>query len=169
METRSSAGAISKTPPADGLLDVRDSLNAFIANNPGLIVEDKELSIAVHFRARPDIESQLRERIAELIGGSDELTAMDGKMVIEIKPKYRDKGSAIREFMATPPFLERTPLFFGDDKTDEFGFAAVKELGGLGVRVGGRGETKADGSLESVADTHAWLVGFREYLAEDTS
>jgi trehalose 6-phosphate phosphatase len=57
-------------------------------------------------------------------------------MVIELRPAGRDKGTAIAEFMGEPPFRGRTPVFLGDDVTDEFGFGVVNGLGGVTVKVG---------------------------------
>jgi trehalose 6-phosphate phosphatase len=64
------------------------------------------------------------------------LTLLRGKMVVEAKPGGATKGAAIESFMAEPPFAGRTPLFVGDDITDEVGFATVQRLQGLGVKVG---------------------------------
>ena len=58
---------------------------------------------------------------------------MRGKMVIEILPAGIDKGTAIREFMSEAPFAGATPVFIGDDVTDEAVF-----------RVLARGDTAED-------------------------
>jgi trehalose 6-phosphate phosphatase len=59
--------------------------------------------------------------------------------------------------MEEPPFTGRTPVFIGDDVTDEDGFAAVNELGGLSIRVGANGVTSARWRVENVEEFLAWL------------
>ncbi|MES2484257.1 MAG: extracellular solute-binding protein, partial [Pseudomonadota bacterium] len=50
-----------------------------------------------------------------------QLAAFNGKMVFEARPRGVTKGTALRAFMAEEPFLGRTPIFIGDDTTDEDG------------------------------------------------
>jgi trehalose 6-phosphate phosphatase len=59
--------------------------------------------------------------------------------------------------MEQPPFMGRTPLFVGDDVTDEHGFACVNELGGISIRVGALAGTCAQYRIQDVAETLAWL------------
>jgi len=80
-----------------------------------------------------------------------------GKMVYEIKPKDVDKGRALRAFLEEPPFAGRTPVFAGDDLTDEKGFAVVNEYGGVSIKVGG-GDTVAQSRLESVSALIQWMA-----------
>ena len=80
-----------------------------------------------------------------------------GKKILEIKPDGRDKGTAILEYMAEPPFAGRLPVFVGDDLTDEYGFVAATHLGGWAVKVG-RGQTRAHYRLRDVAAVRGWLA-----------
>ncbi len=60
--------------------------------------------------------------------------------------------------MNEPPFAGFTPVFLGDDLTDEDGFLAVGALGGYGVIVGPRRPTDALFALPGVAETCDWLA-----------
>ncbi len=76
-----------------------------------------------------------------------------GKKVVEVRPNLDwGKGQAIgkiREECGDNPL----PMFFGDDETDEDGFAAVQDAGGLAVYVGPvRGRTLALHQLDSPAE-----------------
>ena len=57
--------------------------------------------------------------------------------------RLRRQGRGIRRFLARPPYAGRTPIFVGDDLTDEDGFAAVNALGGISIRVGAGDGTQA--------------------------
>lgn len=142
---------------ARGLGEVRAAAAAFAAGNPGVVLEDKGLSLAVHFRRTPTAEPALRallERtVAECAG---QVALQPGKMVLEVKPAGRDKGTAITEFMREQPFRGRMPVFIGDDVTDEFGFAVVNRLGGLAVKVG-EGASRARLRLADVGEVRRWL------------
>jgi trehalose 6-phosphate phosphatase len=118
---------------------VRERLARLSEAWPGVTVEDKGMAIAVHYRAVPDAAPEVRRIAEELQGESaDALMLLAGKMVIELVPAGRDKGSAIRELLRAAPFAGRRPVFLGDDVTDEAGFRAVNELRGVSVRVGGQ-------------------------------
>jgi trehalose 6-phosphate phosphatase len=104
---------------------------------PGVIVEDKGGSVAVHWRLAPDAEPAvalaLQDGLAWLGPG---WRLLRGKAVLELLPAAASKGDAIRAFLQEPPFRGRRPVFAGDDVTDEDGFAFVQQAGGLAFRVG---------------------------------
>ena len=133
-------------------------LGAFAARHAGLVFEDKGHNLALHYRQAPSAaraaQAALREAALEL-GGDYEV--LEGKMVVEIKPAGRDKGRAIAEFMAEPPFAGRTPVFIGDDVTDEFGFGVVQRLGGHAVKVGA-GPSAARHRIADAAAVREWLA-----------
>jgi trehalose 6-phosphate phosphatase len=59
--------------------------------------------------------------------------------------------------MQSPPFIGRTPIFIGDDHTDEEGFAVVNQLGGVTIKVGVEPDTLAQYRLHDVTEVHRWL------------
>ena len=79
-------------------------------------------------------------------------------MVVEVRPRGADKGTAIENFMAEPPFTGRIPVFAGDDATDEPAFAAVNRLRGVSIRVGADTSTAARYALPTVGALHRWLA-----------
>ncbi|STJ54537.1 Trehalose-phosphatase [Escherichia coli] len=84
------------------------------------------------------------------------MALQQGKCVVEIKPRGTSKGEAIAAFMQEAPFIGRTPVFLGDDLTDESGFAVVNRLGGMSVKIG-TGATQASWRLAGVPDVWSWL------------
>jgi len=86
-----------------------------------------------------------------------ELALQPGKCVVELKPLGVSKGEAIKAFMKEAPFAGRTPLFIGDDLTDEAGFIQVNALQGISIKVG-PGETAAHYHLKDVAAVHRWIM-----------
>ena len=89
-----------------------------------------------------------------------------GKCVFEVKPRGVHKGQAIIDFMTQPPFEGRTPVFVGDDVTDEAGFAAVQSLGGWGIKVG-EGPTMAQHRCMTSAALRGWLSSARTTLERE--
>ena len=75
-----------------------------------------------------------------------------------MKPAGKDKGLAVLEFLGEPPFAGRTPVFVGDDETDEYGFQVVNRVvgGGYSIKVGA-GVTAARWRLPDVEAVRQWL------------
>ena len=112
-------------------------IGAYAAAHPGLVFEDKGQNLALHFRLAPQLADQVSALMEEVASGlGDAFELQRGKMVLEIRPGGRDKGRAIAEVMAEPPFRGRSPVFIGDDLTDEFGLGVVNDMGGMSVQVG---------------------------------
>ena len=142
---------------ASELAGLRARFRALAREDARLVVEDKGSSLALHFRRAPERERELRELVATAATPYDEHHVMHGKMVLEVRPAHADKGTAIARFLEAPPFVGRTPVFAGDDITDEDGFAAVNRHGGISVKVGA-GETHAAYRVPDVAALHGWLA-----------
>ncbi|MDQ7979763.1 trehalose-phosphatase [Paraburkholderia sp. SARCC-3016] len=142
----------------DRLLRMEQVLADVVNNNPGMLLEIKGASLALHYRNAPDREPVARAATARLVADYPGAYVLQpGKMVYEIKPKDVDKGRALRAFLDEPPFAGRKPVFAGDDLTDEKGFAVVNETGGVSIKVGG-GDTIARTRLDSVSALHQWLA-----------
>lgn len=147
-----------------GLDEARKAFSDFVAAHPESHVEDKGASVALHYRGCSELTPEvaaLGRRLAHELPNT--LRLQSGKMVLEIKPRGGSKDAAIAEFMAEPPFAGRTPVFLGDDVTDEDGFRFVNAAGGLSIKVG-PGETEARHRLEGVEAVLAWLRDYRDYL-----
>jgi len=123
----------------------------------GVSIEDKGAAIAVHYRIAPDCEATVVEVMQAAIADLPDLHLVRGKMVVEAKPAYRDKGWAVETFMDLAPFRGRTPVFVGDDVTDEDGIRAAESVGGFGVKVG-TAESLARFRVSDVAGVRDWLA-----------
>jgi trehalose 6-phosphate phosphatase len=117
-------------------------LRALVNANPGLILERKQVSVALHFRQRPELAEVCKDAAEEAVADNDGLVILPGKMVFELKPEGIDKGVAVRAFLDEAPFRGRVPVYMGDDVTDEHAFAVVNELGGITIKIDG-GDTVA--------------------------
>jgi trehalose 6-phosphate phosphatase len=115
---------------------VEEAAAALAARYPRLRVETKRGSLAIHYRQAPELELACLQAMEAAVEDSPGLTLLRGKMVVEAKPGGASKGNAIEAFMNEAPFAGRSPVFAGDDYTDEVGFATVQRLHGVGVKVG---------------------------------
>lgn len=139
-------------------------LRSVQAQHVGVLLEEKPMGAALHFREAPDAEEACRAAVDQ-VAASMGLHVQPGKMVFEIKPADGDKGTAIRALMEEPANVGRRPVFIGDDLTDEHGFDVVRELGGAGVLVGEERYTAATYRLPDVASVHRWLNEASEVLS----
>ena len=125
-----------------------------------MFVENKRFSFAVHYRLALASEQRLREAVIRLIDSSQiPVEVMSAHYALELKAPGCDKGGAIAAFLSTPPFRGRTPVFVGDDKTDESGFAVVAARGGLAYSVG-RPRPGAIGAFSEPRAVREWLAEF---------
>lgn len=120
--------------------EIRARAQAFVKSRPGLRLEDKGTTIAVHFRAAPALAGEVGRFLEDAVAHHD-LMIQHGKMVAEVKSRRSHKGTAIEVLMESPPFRGRKPLFIGDDLTDEHGFETVNAMGGVSIKVGGEDES----------------------------
>ena len=129
---------------------VEEAARALAGQHPGLQVEAKRGSVALHYRRAPELESLCLQAMQAAVEATPGLALLRGKMVFEAKPARASKAHAIEDFLDEPPFHGRRPVFIGDDVTDEVGFGMVQRLGGLGIKVG-EGDSVATHRLPSPA------------------
>jgi len=160
LERRDAQGVVTSHPPEG--VDwpwLKALVKGTFSTSRGLLVEDKGLTLAVHFRLNPAEEDRVTAALRRIVADAGAaLSLQPGKCVLEIKPSGRDKGTAIAEFMAEPPFKGRRPVFIGDDVTDEYGFCRVNEMVGDSIKVG-EGETAARWRMADVRAVRTWLAG----------
>lgn len=158
LERRDAAGKHYRHAAPQGAKgDIEAHLQPVLQRHPGLLLEDKGLSLALHYRQAPHLASYVHRLLHDLVDGvADTLQLQKGKRVVEIKPAGFDKGTAIEAFLAEAPFSGRRPVYIGDDMTDEHGFAVVNQRDGISIKVG-KGRSAARYRLPDVAAVRDWL------------
>ena len=134
---------------------------------PGAWIEDKGLTLSVHFRRVP--EARVPEVKAHLLKhagpGIDagRLALRTGKAVLEIRPHVEwTKGEAVRWILAQlrveRPAASTLALYIGDDDTDEDAFRVLASAG-VGIVVGNdRHGSAAHYYVESSAEVEQFLT-----------
>src|SRR5687768_4401885 len=159
LEVRLPSGKVLRPRVDPSVLDcARHWLGILQHENRGLLLEDKGVALAMHYRLvpglAPEVEIVMNEMVAEL---GEAFIVRPGKCVYELMPRGFDERSAIQLLMKEREFVGRTPVFVGDDPTDEVGFQAVNEMGGHSIRVGKLEETAARYRFSNVSTVVAWL------------
>ena len=163
-ERRCYSGSFSRTVAAPGMVKAAEvAAEAVAGDHGGVLVERKATSIGLHFRARPDAEAACVAAMEDVAARFPGTHLQHGKMVVEVRPDAVSKGSAIAAFLEEPPFRGRTPVFAGDDVTDEDAFGVVNARGGISIRIG-PGDTAAQCRVASTAEFVAWLRAQAEAL-----
>ena len=156
LVVRGPDGAVRSEPPHSALVAAAEQFRAFATRDSGLIVEDKGLSVALHFRLA-SCHAEAARACAVALAAATGLTLQDGDMVEELRTPGPSKGDSVHAFMSRAPFAGARPVFAGDDVTDEDGFEAAQALGGVGVAVGPPRTTAAQFRLVGVDAALDWL------------
>lgn len=165
VERRNRSGVMHRhAAPSHRLSEIKNRLAPLVARHPGLLLEEKGFTLAIHYRQVPGLGGHLHRLLRERVNSAADLRLQRGKMVLEIVPKGSDKGIAISEFMSESPFCGRIPVFLGDDVTDEFGFSVVNAMNGHSIKVG-PGCSAARWRLPDVHAVRLWLEQCASTLA----
>jgi trehalose 6-phosphate phosphatase len=167
LETAAPGGAadpaIDLDDTSDNLAPLREAAHAIVARHPGVRLEDKTASLALHTRGaeRAGAAAALAEfeRVADGLTG---LALLAGKEVLEVVPSGHDKGTALRRLRSA--IGSEVVLYVGDDTTDESVFRALAGDGSVTVKVGAAGATAAShyvGCQDDVRELVARLGALR--------
>lgn len=141
-----------------------DAVREIARDVPGLVVEPKRYSVAVHYRLAPAERDWLAADLGRLVAQwPDDIVLCQGRKVLEIVPRGVSKGAALAALMQSAPFAGRRPVMIGDDATDETALAAAARLSGLGLRVAGE-HFGARAELAGPPDVRAWLTQLAQRL-----
>jgi trehalose 6-phosphate synthase/phosphatase len=137
-------------------------LQSFVDRTPGSFVEEKDFSLAWHYRGiHPNLAqtrvAEIRNALAGVVGGLD-LAAMDGNKVLEIKSARVNKGTAVHRWMSGAK--EGFVLAIGDDRTDEDMFRIAPDHAWT-IKVG-HGSTHARFSVRDIDEVHDLLTRLAE-------
>src|SRR2546423_1430516 len=155
--TGDSEAVATHAPPMDKELKRR--LAAIAKLSPGILLEDKGYSLALHYRLAPHAEKAIYEAVSLIRADlpNAPIEVLPGKCVCEIKHSGCTKASGVRELMTRTPFKGRRPLFIGDDVTDESVFAIMPDLNGVAFSVGRRAKGVA-GHFDDPSDVREFLA-----------
>ncbi len=144
---------------------IKTRLKEKLSGIKGVFVEDKKLSLALHFRLAdkgqlPFIKTVFHESII-LYLLKNKIKVSPGKKILEVRPPLRwDKGKIVLWLLGRQIFALKKenvlPVYIGDDVTDEDAFKALKNKG-LTVFVGKPGNSKADYYLKSTEEVIKFL------------
>jgi trehalose 6-phosphate phosphatase len=152
-----SEAVATHAPPMDKELKLR--LAAIARLSPGILLEDKGYSLALHYRLAPHAEKAIYAAVSLIRADlpNAPIEVLPGKCVCEIKHSGFNKATGVLELMAHEPFRGRRPIFIGDDVTDESVFAIMPDLGGIAFSVGRRAQGVA-GHFDEPRDVRDWLA-----------
>jgi trehalose 6-phosphate phosphatase len=152
-----SEAVATHAPPMDKELKRR--LAAIAKLSPGILLEDKGYSLALHYRLAPHAEKAIYAAVSLIRADlpNAPIEVLPGKCVCEIKHSGFNKATGVRELMTHEPFRGRRPIFIGDDVTDEAVFGIMPDLGGLAFSVGRRAKGVAD-HFDEPRDVRNWLA-----------
>ncbi|MBI4604939.1 MAG: bifunctional alpha,alpha-trehalose-phosphate synthase (UDP-forming)/trehalose-phosphatase [Planctomycetes bacterium] len=149
----------------DGLKETLESMRKRLAplarTAPGMLLEEKGNSIAVHYRMvsesiRQRVLPRLRAELDELLEANPGFRLMEGRSVFELVPAGINKGAALARVRSLLKLEDAPALIAGDDRTDEDSFrgAGPKDLS---VHIG-PGPTAAQAIVRGPAEVRELLL-----------
>lgn len=168
-------GAELRLRPQDGVeilaprvpRQLTEALRDAVGPSDTILVEDKRVGVAVHYRKVPDAVEFLGTAISDVIRDWPEYQLKGGRMIYEIIPRGFSKATAIARFLQHGPFRERLPLVIGDDRGDEPAIALAKSRGGAAFTVAGEYFQTREADFSGTAAVRSALSRLLVALAPD--
>jgi len=141
------------------ILMLTKDLNELVKNHPGVTVEPKGLSVALHYRG---LKAERVEKFRNAVKKFEEnlspsLKMISGKKIYEFRPNTKeDKGTAVKKILKRFQGDSVLSLYIGDDLTDEAGFKAVNPKG-HSIRVGFNNNSQAEYYLKNPNEVYFFL------------
>lgn len=153
---------ISHSPKTCAIEAVKLAVYKASCHLPQLYIENKPHSVALHYRQYPHLAPDAERIMRKVAANFPMWQLQQGKCVWELVPKGHDKGSGIMSLIKHLNLEHCCPVFIGDDYSDEAGFAVMRNLGGIGIKVG-LGETQAHFQLADIAAVTQFLDAFLKF------
>ena len=155
--------AVAESRPA--VTQLAAALHKPLEDMPGVQIEDKGLSVSVHFRhVDPDRHEAVRNAVHGVLSNSSHpFVLTTGRLVYDLRPRvYWDKGALVKWIAGHVGQPDAPAVFVGGDATDEEAFAALPD--GVTVRVGPGAETAARYHLDGPDGVRKFLGWLREQI-----
>lgn len=147
--------------------DLARQLSAKLGSIEGVIVEDKGLSLSVHYRlvkrSEENTVAEIFHQVASPLLREGEVRVTSGKKVWEVRPPVEwHKGNAVKKVMNEIRALRRCQqlltIYLGDDITDEDAFMLIHRPAGWSIFVGNETpSSNADYFLNSTSEVTTFL------------
>ena len=146
----------------DWMEKIRPVMESFVDRTPGSFIEDKNFSLAWHYRKTdPDFgvlrATQLNTVLTSLIG-TDDISVLSGNKVLEVKSANVNKGRACLRVLGEDDY--EFIFAIGDDWTDEFMFTELPDTA-VTVKVG-RQKTRASYYVDDIGKVRGLLQKFAD-------
>ncbi len=151
------------------IVRIKRGLQDRLSGVKGIFIEDKELTLSLHYRKVPQQDVvAVKEAFCSIVGDyvlRNQIKARCGKMVFEVTPSLNwNKGTAALAILALDPFAftnsDLLPVYIGDDIADEDAFRAL-DKSGLTIYVG---QPKISSAKYYVKDTYEVMGFLKEML-----
>ena len=133
----------------------------FVALQPRFLMETKPFGVVLHYRQAEEQAGLALRFMESLAAAAEGFRLQPALMAYELKPESVGKDIGIETLLALPGWEGKTPIFAGDDLTDEPAIETVQKHGGVGIKIG-EAESAASYRLSCprafIAHLETWLA-----------